>query len=106
MNEREFISAAGAGRQDDQGICEHERAAIELLLKRAAKMNGAADKIRSFLLAWHNPRKHGGWCPTDLFCLDEQNASAILVVIGLLARRPGTYLSEIGYADKIAALEQ
>ena len=106
MNEREFIGAAGQGAVDVDGICPEEREAIELLLHRAAKLNGAADKMRSFLLAWHNPAKYGGWRPTDLFSLDEQNAGAIQVVINLLARRPGTYLSEIGYAAEIAALEQ
>ena len=89
---------------------QDEQASLERLLQIAKSDTGQSKKVANFLLAWWNATNCGGFDLTDLWGLDDEIATDMLVIFGFLMRRnmyPDALETETGllsYKDDLQAI--
>ena len=80
-----------------------ELAAVRRLLEVARHDTGQSKRVANFLLSWWNATNCGGFDLTDLWCVDEDLATDMLMVIGLVAR-VHKYPPAFGFEDDFLSI--
>jgi hypothetical protein len=83
---------------------ESERAALERLIAIALHDSGQSRKVASFLLAWWNARRCGGFDLTDAWNLDEGLHQDMIVVLRMTIRL-NAYPDRLGYGEQLRQIE-
>lgn len=65
--------------------------ALERLVSIAERDTGQSSRVRSFLLAWWNAPRDGGFDLTDIRTIDAAIVDDIFAVMSLIASRRGIY---------------
>ncbi len=99
--------AATLARDDERlrkaNLTEEEHEAVQRLVGHARRDSGQSRRVANFLLAWFDAEAHGGFDPTDLWCLDyeiEDDVVAVLEMIRRTRKRPHS----VGYGQAFERL--
>lgn len=78
---------------------DFERAPVERLIQIAKGDTNQSKHVASFLLAWWNAERLGGFDLTDLWHLDGAIRADMLHVFEAIAAHQGIYPDRLGYRD-------
>lgn len=84
-------------------MTDYERAAFERLLKIARSDTGQSRRVASYILAWWNADRLGGFDLTDLFGVDQVIAADMGTMFVCLGRQSQAFYPE-EYRTEIEAL--
>lgn len=81
----------------------HENAALKRLLVIAHNDTGQSRRVSDFLLSWWNSAACGAFDPTDLWALDQQTITDVLLMIQVISTHH-SYPDSLGFASEFETL--